>query len=104
MLKILQPLVGFNLKDSISNIGAASSLIGSLMIVGVETGNIPAKYEKQAQGLLGVGVVVVGYTTGKRGDLRAGQVDQVAPQFLVSPAPASPAPESALPKSPLPKQ
>jgi hypothetical protein len=72
-----QLIVGFNLKDRVTNLAGLVGFVGTLMLVGTSTGNIPFKYEKTAQGLIGGSLVVANYVSGKRGDLRAGQVDQV---------------------------
>jgi hypothetical protein len=71
-----QLIVGFNLKDRITNLASLVGFIGTLTLVGTNTGNIPIKYERIAQGMIGASVVTANYLSGKRGDLRGGQVDQ----------------------------
>jgi hypothetical protein len=69
-------LTGFNLKDSISNLAGVLILLGSILSVGTRTKIISADYQKQSDALIGIGGVLVAYVTGKRGDLKAGQIDE----------------------------
>lgn len=75
-MKLIDYLKGFSPKDTISNIGGVMGLIGSLMLVNVQSGALPVKYEKQAHGLLGMSVVLIGFATGKSADLKSGQSEK----------------------------
>ena len=72
-MKIINYIKGFNPKDFLSNIGAAMGLVGSIALVNIEAGVLPAKYEKPAQGLLGTSIVLIGFATGKNKNLTGGQ-------------------------------
>jgi hypothetical protein len=74
-MKLINYLKGFNPKDTISNIGSLMALVGSLMLVNIQSGTLDNKYEKQAHGLLGMSVVLIGYATGKNSNLKGGQDD-----------------------------
>jgi hypothetical protein len=75
-MKFLDYLKGVSMKDTISNIGAAMGLAGSLMLINIQSGLLPNKYEKQAQGLIGMSVVIIGFATGKSSDLKSKQSDK----------------------------
>ena len=74
-MKLIKYLKGFSVKDTFSNLASAMGLIGSLALVNIESGNLPVKYEKQAQGLIGMSIVLIGFVTGKSSDLSHGQED-----------------------------
>jgi hypothetical protein len=75
-MKLIKYLKGFSVKDAISNLASAMGLAGSLALVNIEAGNLPIKYEKQAQGLIGMSIVLIGFVTGKSSDLSHGQDDE----------------------------
>lgn len=77
MSKIIDYFKGFSPKDTLSNIGGVLGLAGSLMLVNVQSGTLSAKYEKQAQGLIGTSIVLVAFATGKSADLKSGQSDKL---------------------------
>jgi hypothetical protein len=72
-VKIFNYIKGFNPKDALSNIGSALGLVGSLALVNIQSGILPATYEKPAQGLIGSSIVLIGFATGKNKDLTGGQ-------------------------------
>jgi hypothetical protein len=75
-VKLFDYLKGFSIKDGLSNTASVMGLIGSLALVNIEAGNLPVKYEKQAQGLIGMSIVLIGFVTGKSSDLSHGQDDE----------------------------
>lgn len=72
-------ITGFNLKDTISNIGGILVLFGSIATIEIQAGAINIDYQRQAQGAIGIGTLLVAYVTGKKGDLKGGQVDEILP-------------------------
>ena len=78
-MKLINYIKGFSPKDTLSNVGGLLGLIGSLMLVNVQAGILNAKYEKKAQGLIGMSLVLVGFATGKSADLKSGQSDTLPP-------------------------
>jgi hypothetical protein len=72
-MKLINYLKGFNPKDTLSNVGSLMALTGSLMLVNIQSEVLDVKYEKQAQGLLGMSVVLIGFATGKSSNLTGGQ-------------------------------
>ena len=82
-----QAITGFNLKDTISNIGGMMVLFGSIATIEIQAGAISPDHQRQAQGAIGIGTLLVAYVTGKKGDLKGGQVDEILP-------PSPPAPPS----------
>jgi hypothetical protein len=72
-MQLIKYLKGFSLKDVVSNVAGLTTLSGSLMLINIQSGNMPQKYEKQAQGLVGMGMAIIGFVSGKNGSLNAGQ-------------------------------
>ena len=72
-------ITGFNLKDTISNIGGMMVLFGSIATIQIQAGAIGPEHQRQAQGAIGIGTLLVAYVTGKKGDLKGGQVDEILP-------------------------
>jgi len=78
-------LIGFNLKDTVSNVGGLMVLFGSIATIQIQAGVLPIKYQSQAQGVIGVGTLLIAYVTGKKGDLKGGQVDKIPPASSTTP-------------------
>jgi hypothetical protein len=77
-VKLIQYIKGFSRKDTISNLGGILGLVGSLALVNIQIGLLPKQYEKYAHGASGMSVILIGYATGKSGDLKKGQEEDRA--------------------------
>jgi hypothetical protein len=75
-VNIIKSIKGFSAKDGISNFAGILGLVGSLALVNIQLGLLPRQYEKYAQGLSGMSVVLIGYATGKSSDLKGGQKEE----------------------------
>lgn len=76
-MKLINYLSGFSPKDTLSNVGGLMGLIGSLALVNIQSGVLDIKYEKQAQSLIGMSMILIGFATGKSADLKGGQPDDI---------------------------
>jgi hypothetical protein len=68
-MQLIKYLTGLSLKDTVSNVASLMGLAGSLIMINIQSGNIPHEYGKQAKGLIGMSIAVVGFVTGKNGTL-----------------------------------
>ncbi len=66
---------GFNLKDLVSNLGGIAILIGSTITIAIKTDFLPSRWQKYADGSIGIGGAIVAYATGKSANLQGGQSD-----------------------------
>jgi hypothetical protein len=69
-------LVGYNVKDSVTNLAAVLFAIGSIVAVCTSNNVMPKEWEKYGQSAIGISGCLGLAVSGKRGDLRGGQVDE----------------------------
>lgn len=69
--------LGYNLKDGITNAAAALFAAGSILIVCTTNNVAPKTWEKYGQSAIGISTCLGLLVSGKRGDLKGGQVDEL---------------------------
>jgi hypothetical protein len=69
-------LVGYNVKDSVTNLAAILFAIGSIVTVCTSNNVMPKDWEKYGQSAIGISGCLGLAVSGKRGDLQGGQVDE----------------------------
>jgi hypothetical protein len=72
-------LVGYNLKDGITNAATALFASGSIIVVCTTNGVVPKEWEKYGQSAIGISGCLGLAVSGKRGDLQGGQTDGPPP-------------------------
>ncbi len=78
-LQIKALILGYNLKDSITNAATVLFAIGSMVVVCTTSGTLPKDWEKHGQSAIGISGCLGLAVSGKRGDLQGGQVDEQPP-------------------------
>ncbi len=72
-------VLGYNLKDSITNAATVLFATGSIIVVAVTNNVVPKEWEKYGQTAIGISGCLGLAVSGKRGDLQGGQIDQEPP-------------------------
>jgi hypothetical protein len=72
-------ILGYNLKDGITNAATVLFASGSIMVVAVTNNVAPKAWEKYGQTAIGISGCLGLAVSGKRGDLQGGQIDEQPP-------------------------